>query len=293
MHVSSKMIFPVMASFIGHAALASPAPAPELAEAQLRAIHHQLVHSLVVPNRRFLSELIDDDFVQTSDEGLWRDRSEFLASIGNTSRHGVSYQNVQVRLFGSVAVTHAVYESLTKDDKPFKVRRTDVYFWNGSNWRLVSDQSTKLANSVSVELQTVPAPTEAPWIGNDPQGDDRTVLQQLNESYVNAFREADVAWYGAHLAPDYVVVSSDGSIKDRSAALVDFAKPVFAEHIKSFPVDKVNIRRFGDVALIHAENAFEMKDGRKGINRYTDIWVREDGKWCCVAAHITTHKAPA
>lgn len=113
----------------------------------------------------------------------------------------------------------------------------------------------------------------------------------ISESYVDAFRRADVAWYDAHLATDYVVISSDGSIKDRSAALADFAKPVFATQIARFPVDKVRIRRFDNVALIHAENAFEMKDGREGINRYTDIWVKSDGQWRCVAAHITTHKA--
>ncbi len=61
----------------------------------------------------------------------------------------------------------------------------------------------------------------------------------------------------------------------------------------SFPVDKVSIRRFADVALIHAENAYELKDGRRGISRYTDIWVKRDGRWLCVAAHITVHRAPA
>lgn len=33
-----------------------------------------------------------------------------------------------------------------------------------------------------------------------------------------------------------------------------------------------------------------MKDGRVGVNRYTDIWRKRDGKWQCIAAHITVHK---
>ena len=49
--------------------------------------------------------------------------------------------------------------------------------------------------------------------------------------------------------------------------------------MKSFPVDNVNIRRFDDVALIHAENAYELKDGRKGVSRYTDIWHKQNGRW--------------
>jgi hypothetical protein len=27
------------------------------------------------------------------------------------------------------------------------------------------------------------------------------------------------------------------------------------------------------------------------VNRHTDIWLRRDGKWRCIAAHITVHKA--
>ena len=114
----------------------------------------------------------------------------------------------------------------------------------------------------------------------------------LNENYVNAFREADAAWYDRHLAPDYVVVYGDGSFHDRASALADFAKPTFATSIRSFPVGDVRIRRFGDVALIHAENAYELKDGRRGVSRYTDIWHKQDGRWRCVAAHITVHRAP-
>ena len=62
--------------------------------------------------------------------------------------------------------------------------------------------------------------------------------------------------------------------------------------MKSFPVDRVQVRQFGDVALIHATNIYELKDGRRGENRYTDIWHRQGGRWRCIAAHITAHKMP-
>ena len=63
--------------------------------------------------------------------------------------------------------------------------------------------------------------------------------------------------------------------------------------MSSFPVDKVTVRRFHHVALIHAENAYQLKDGRKGVSRYTDIWQKRDGRWLCIAAHISVHRAPA
>jgi ketosteroid isomerase-like protein len=206
---------------------------------------------------------------------------------------GASYDDVRVRLFGPVAVLHAVLEALYRDGKVAKVRYTDVYVWNGAAWRRVSNQNTLIRDGVVARQQTAASPAHAPWQGQDPSGDDLDVLRILNENYVKAFREADVAWYDAHLAPEYVVASGDGSFHDRAAALANFARPSFATHMKSFPVDKVNIRRFDDVALIHAENDYELKDGRKGVSRYTDIWHRQNGRWRCIAAHITVHKAPA
>lgn len=271
-------------------AQAAPVPSPELAEAQLRSINHRFVSAFVHRDTGFMAELIHDDFVRTASDGAWQDRDAFLKVFEQPSLSGAATDEVQVRLFGRVAVTHAVFEALMADGRRRLVRYTDVYVWDGNNWRLVSGQNSVLLPEVPVALQTGTVPTHQAWTGADPQGDDADVLESLNASYVDAFRRADVAWYAAHLAPDYVVVSSDGSMKDRAAALADFARPIFAEHIRSFPVDQVRIRQFDDIALIHAENAFEMKDGRVGVNRYTDIWHKRDGKWTCIAAHITTHK---
>ncbi len=76
---------------------------------------------------------------------------------------------------------------------------------------------------VPLRQQTAIVPAHKAWRGADPFGDDLTVLRLLNEQYVNAFREADVGWYDAHLADDYVVISGDGSFHDRAAALANFA----------------------------------------------------------------------
>jgi ketosteroid isomerase-like protein len=272
----------------------APVPPRELAEAQLRAINHRFVDVFAVANAGFMEALTGDDFLLTASDGSWRDRADFLAQTRKPAPlAGASYDDVRVRLFGPVAVLHAVFEAVHTDGQVAKIRYTDVYAWSGTAWRLVSGQNTPIKSAAALPLQKGTAPEHAPWQGEDPSGDDLVVLRTLNQNYVKAFREADVAWYDAHLAPDYVVVSGDGSFHDRAAALANFAKPTFATSIRSFPVDKVNIRRFDDVALIHAENAYELKDGRKGVSRYTDIWHKRNGQWRCVAAHITVHQAPA
>jgi uncharacterized protein (TIGR02246 family) len=283
--------FIAMAAFAAGTALASPPPAPELAEAQLRSINHRFVDAFVRPNFEFMAALVDVNFVRTTSTGEWEGRDPFVETFRQPAGlAGASYDDVRVRVYGSVALVHAVFEGLSADGRTLKVRYTDVYRWDGDAWRLVSGQNTVLRDGVPVVLQTGTKAAHKPWSGKDPTGEDLAVLRALNESYVDAFRRADVSWYDAHLAPDYVVVSSDGALKDRAAALADFAEPVFAESMRSFPVDKVNIRLFGDVAVIHAENAFELKDGRSGVSRYTDIWHKQDGRWQCIAAHLTPRR---
>ncbi len=270
----------------------APVPAPEVAAIQLRAINHRLLQGAPDPGGHRLEALTAEDFLFTADDGTWHDRAGFLAEVKRRPLFaGASCEDQCVRLFGPVAVVHGVFG--TPRGATSRVRSTDVHVWNGALWWLVSAQDTLLQPGVPIAPRTACAPPPAPWHGRDPCGDDLTVLRLLNAHYVQAFREADVAWYDAHLAPDYVVVSGDGTLEDRGAALADFALPYFATSMVAFPVARVNIRRFHDVALVHAENDYLLKDGRTGISRYTDIWHKHCGRWRCIAAHITVHKAPA
>lgn len=266
---------------------AAPPPTGAVAEGQLRALNHRFVDAFARRDAAFMESLTSNDFVRTSASGVWMDRGAHIDSIRTSKAHDVAYDDVRVRLFGDVAILHAVFNALGDDGLPVRARYTDVYQWDGTAWKLVSGQNTRLAATAEVAQRTAAVPPHAPWAGTDPTGDDDAVLRQLNEGYVDAFRRADVAWYAAHLAPDYVVVNPDGSFGDRGAALSDFAKPIFAEKLATFPVDEVRIRRFGDTAVIHAQNDYTRKDGTRGVSRYTDIWQKRDGRWVCIAAHIT------
>ena len=144
MHVSS-VIAPlfVFAGLVAGAARAAPVPPRELAEAQLRAINHRFVESFVVANAEFMDVLTGEDFVQTAIDGSWQGRAEFVAEMRTPAPlDGATYDDVRVRLFGPVALVHAVFEALHRDGKVARVRYTDVYAWNGAAWRLVSGNNT-------------------------------------------------------------------------------------------------------------------------------------------------------
>lgn len=284
----------VLCGLVGNSARPKPVPPQVLAEAQLRAVNHRFVHAQLDPTGDLLDALTGDDFRFTRDDGAWIDRPAFLAQCRRQAVPARAHvTDLRVRLFGGVALVHSLLDRAAGSSGSAWVRSTDVHVWVGAHWRLVSAQDTALANdAVPLELQAGCVPSHAPWTGRDPSGDEASVLRTLNEQYVEAYRNADVAWYDAHLAPDYLVVSGDGSFHDRASALARFARPSFAVHFNSFPVGEVTIRRFDEVAVIHAENAYEMKDGRRGVSRYTDIWHLRNGAWRCIAAHITEHRAP-
>jgi ketosteroid isomerase-like protein len=284
----------VLIAAIG-AAQAASVPEPGLAEAQLRAINHRDVSAFAIGDGEFMQALTAENFLLLGAAGEWTTRAEHMRQMQAPSMpQGVSYDDVRVRLFGAVALVHGYFEGLGENRTVLRVRYTDAYERDGARWRLIHAQNTMLKPDVAKAQQQGDTPAHKPWRSSDPVGDDLDVLRVLNENYVRSFRESDVAWYDAHLAPDYVAIYGDGSFHDRASALQDFAKPVFQTHMRRFPVGKVRIRRFGDIAFIHAENAYETKDGRQGVSRYTDIWRKlADGRWQCVAAHITAHRAPS
>jgi ketosteroid isomerase-like protein len=57
--------------------------------------------------------------------------------------------------------------------------------------------------------------------------------------------------------------------------------------ITNLRAEDVLIRIMGDFAIIHARTAFTKPDGSAGGGRYTDVWMRERGRWLCVSAHVT------
>jgi len=63
----------------------------------------------------------------------------------------------------------------------------------------------------------------------------RTYCTASTRLYVKAYRDADVAWYVAHLAPDYVVTNGDGLFSDRGSALI-------ALHARASPLTSARSR---------------------------------------------------
>jgi ketosteroid isomerase-like protein len=109
-------------------------------------------------------------------------------------------------------------------------------------------------------------------------------LRRLNEEYIQASLAGDVEWYRRHLAEDFVCIESDGSVLDKDAFLRQTAH---GSDLAEYRLQEVDLRFYGDVALVRCTGVWLGKNGKPGVSRYLDVYVRSGEDWRAVSAQIT------
>ena len=109
-------------------------------------------------------------------------------------------------------------------------------------------------------------------------------IRRLNEAYVQASLAGDVEWYRSHLAEEFVCIDSDGSVLDKPAFLAMTAR---GSELAEYRLDDVEVRFYGEVALVRATGSWTAKNGTPGVSRYVDIYARSGDEWKAVSAQIT------
>lgn len=115
-------------------------------------------------------------------------------------------------------------------------------------------------------------------------------LLRLNEQYVHASLTGDVEWFRGHLAEDFVCIESDGSVLFREGFLRAAA---LGCDLSGYKLDHVDVRFYGEVALVRASGSWISKTRVAGISRYTDVYVYDGAAWKVVSAQITRPAASA
>ena len=113
---------------------------------------------------------------------------------------------------------------------------------------------------------------------------DIQTLTTFNHDFVKSAQDADVKRLNEILAKDFLFTNPDSSLYNR-AEFVDFIGK--GARYSELREDQVNVRLFGDLAVIHARIQYRSKAGIERIGRYTDDWARRDGKWLCVSAQTS------
>jgi ketosteroid isomerase-like protein len=96
------------------------------------------------------------------------------------------------------------------------------------------------------------------------------------------------------------VTTIDKMLADEFTSTFDgvvYTKAELLEYFKSFKEefsivqDEWTVHVYGDAAVVTARNTRKWKSDGKEVtshDRFTDTWIKRDGRWQCVAAHGST-----
>ena len=119
---------------------------------------------------------------------------------------------------------------------------------------------------------------------------DKETLQKLNAQFIQNYINQDVQAHNELIHRDFVCIENSGQVISREVYLKNWATDYQNSGVLSFTYTDEDIRIFGDMALLRAKSVFTiLKDGREvtGYSVYTDTYIKENGRWWCVQAHMT------
>jgi ketosteroid isomerase-like protein len=120
-------------------------PAEGDAVATLHDLNAQYIRAFVESDTAWYGEHLSNDFVCTLANGLRIDKAEFLErSAGGPGVTDVSYDEIDVRPLGDVALVHGVTH-YSRDGSRASTRYTDTWHYRGGRWQAVAAQLTRVA----------------------------------------------------------------------------------------------------------------------------------------------------
>jgi ketosteroid isomerase-like protein len=119
--------------------------------------------------------------------------------------------------------------------------------------------------------------------------DDQAALLTLQQVLAKAWMSGDRATIERIIAEDWRSTGPDGRMADRASVLAEvFDKGI--HKIRKLDIDDVSARVFGDAAVVTGRTQASGEfDGSSYdvVIRFTDTFVRRDGRWQAVASHAS------
>jgi ketosteroid isomerase-like protein len=119
--------------------------------------------------------------------------------------------------------------------------------------------------------------------------EDAVQLRAVQQELARAWVAGDRAAIERIIAPEWKTTGPDGSTRDRAAVLRDVFE-TRVHKITRLDVDDVHVEVYGNAAVVTGRTraAGEYKDtAAEVVIRFTDTFVRRDGRWQAVASHAS------
>jgi ketosteroid isomerase-like protein len=110
-------------------------------------------------------------------------------------------------------------------------------------------------------------------------------LKQLETAWMDAQKSRDAAKLGDILADSWVGLNPEGETHDKARYLADLKSP--GNSLDSFEIGPMTVRFFGTTAVVtgsDTEKSTEKGKDSSGKYVWTDVFVKQNGKWKAVAS---------
>ncbi len=226
-------------------------------------------------DKAFLQNLYADEYLNTSPAGTLTKAQTIENAVRAAEQRranpqngdSVSHDNYVITCTPNTAtITHRNVVTTKVDGKERNSYTRSVHFLEkrGGEWKVVSDAGGPL--------------------------NDAGQLFYLEMEWSDADRTGDLAWFERNLANDYYGVSSQtGKLTTKAEDIADIKNR--KEVIDSAVASDMEVRLEGNTGIVTGVYQLKGRDD-KGLSfdrriRYTDVYVKRDGRWVVIASQGT------
>ena len=115
-----------------------------------------------------------------------------------------------------------------------------------------------------------------------------SALMKLENDWAKAALAGDAETLGKILGPNYIFTGSDGEVVTRADMLANLKSGQSKYDV--FTVEDMKVYPYGDAAVVIGKGKVKGTEMGKAIDeesRFTDTWVKMNGKWIAVATHAS------
>jgi ketosteroid isomerase-like protein len=114
-------------------------------------------------------------------------------------------------------------------------------------------------------------------------------LRAAEQRLADAERDGDTATLQQMLAEEFVATGATG-VQTPKADFIDWYSP---KHYKYMTAEELDVRVYGESAVVLGKcRQLNLDADHEEATRFTDVWVKRDGRWVVVAEHFSLLPPP-
>ena len=124
-------------------------------------------------------------------------------------------------------------------------------------------------------------------------GNIEQTLMQMERDWAQALAKGDQAALDRIVAADFIITDADGRLMTKAQG--DAQRKSGALKYTAFASDDFKVHVFGDTAIVTGRSTVKGTQNGKDISgqeRFTDVFVRRDGRWQAVSTHVSRVAKP-